>query len=103
MIGCAGSHYRIFLTLVAVSLVAEVTPSAGQILSPARDDSRPSVAAVTLEGEITLDGVLSETIWGTAPGIQTLTMIEPLEGAIPTALTLVRLVWTQETRIRTES
>ncbi len=55
-------------------------------------DSRPELAAGSLRGEIHLDGLLSEDAWKQAPGLDSLTMIEPREGGTPTARTRVRVL-----------
>ena len=83
---------RSLLLLSALCIVTEVTPSAGQIPDPAPEDPRPSISVGVLEGELTLDGVLSEPSWRNAEAIQALTMIEPQEGADPTARTMVTIL-----------
>lgn len=53
---------------------------------------RPSLLVGSLDGEIELDGLLSETVWENAPAIENLTMIEPVEGGELTGLTRVRIL-----------
>ena len=51
------------------------------------------VGAVAQNG-ITLDGALSESLWTTVDSISDLTMMEPEEGGVPTARTVVRVLVT---------
>ncbi len=53
------------------------------------DSARPSVSVGALDGTLQLDGLLSESVWANAPGIDGLTMIEPVEGGELTAHTVV--------------
>ncbi len=70
-----------FLTLnLLVSVL--VTPL-GVVAQPAKDEgaqTRPSLPVGRVSDDLRLDGVLSESVWASAPGIQGLTMIEPFEG-----------------------
>ncbi len=86
------SLFRALPVLLTLCFGAKAAPAAGQLPTENPDASRPSVPVGVLEGEITLDGILSEPAWGTSPGIQTLTMIEPQEGGVPTARTLITVL-----------
>ena len=58
-----------------------------------RDEQRPTLRAGRLpESGITLDGILSEPVWATAPAIDDLRTIEPREGEPPTGKTIVRIL-----------
>jgi len=58
----------------------------------ARNGERPSIPVGALEGEIRIDGVMSEAVWETAPAIENLTMIEPVEGGDLAGATRVRIL-----------
>lgn len=71
------------LSLVPVPLVAQnVHPT-----------PPPEVAAVRLQGEIRLDGVLTEPVWSTAPAANAFRQIQPDEGAPATQHTDVRFAY----------
>jgi len=53
---------------------------------------RPSLAVGSIQDEIRIDGRLVEASWAQAPGIENLTMIEPVEGGEVTAPTRVRVL-----------
>lgn len=58
----------------------------------AQTASAPQVRVGPLTRPITLDGVLDEPDWTSAPAINSLTMSEPTVGATPTARTVVRVL-----------
>ncbi len=55
------------------------------------------MAALTIAGEITLDGRLDETVWGLAETATGFTQREPLQGEPSTERTLVYFVYTEQT------
>ena len=61
-----------------------------QIERPALE--RPVLRIGPLAGEFRLDGRLDEPAWSTADSIPSLTQIEPSEGALPSARTVVRVL-----------
>ncbi len=83
-----------FLLLPIVGLFLEPIAGAGTVGAHAQgvDPERPSVSAGTLNGELDLDGVLSEPVWSSGPTIENLTMIEPVEGGDPTGRTRIRIL-----------
>ena len=76
---------------VTFLLASSPFPSSGQV-SGNRVDPRPSVGVGLLQGEIRIDGILSEDSWATAPMVDGLTMIEPIEGGVLTAETSFRVI-----------
>ena len=76
---------------VTFLLASSPCPSSGQV-SGNRVDPRPSVGVGLLQGEIRIDGILSEDSWATAPMVDGLTMIEPIEGGVLTAETSFRVI-----------
>lgn len=78
----------------ASAFAAISTPAAG---TPDHDARAPSSIAVPLTGEITMDGVLDEPIWQSAPAITQFYQKAPEEGASPTQQTEVRLVFDGKT------
>ena len=60
------------------------------------DGARPSLAAGILQGEIRIDGLLTEETWEGAPLAGALTMIEPVEGGVKTGETQVRVLASPE-------
>lgn len=70
------------------------TPASGV---PEHEIRAPSAVAVPLTGAINLDGRLDEEIWQSAPAITDFHQKEPVEGAAPTQLTEVRIVYDGET------
>ena len=69
--------------------------SGGEARAQAQNGERLAlrVGAVAQNG-ITLDGALSESLWTTVDSISDLTMMEPEEGGVPTARTVVRVLVT---------
>lgn len=49
--------------------------------TPANPVGRPSLTVGDLAGEVRLDGILDEPDWGAADRIESLRMIEPVEGS----------------------
>jgi hypothetical protein len=70
------------------------TPAAG---TSEHDVRAPSSIAAPLTGEITMDGVLDEPIWQSAPAITQFYQKAPEEGVSPTQQTEVRLVFDGKT------
>src|SRR5574341_1453861 len=60
--------------------------------SPAEDEDRPSLRVGALNGDLTLDGVLSEPAWATAEAIANLVTVEPEEGGTPAGKTTVQVL-----------
>ncbi len=57
--------------------------------TPANSLGRPTLAVGSLTGEVRLDGILDEPDWDAAERIESLTMIEPVEGGPLVATTTV--------------
>jgi hypothetical protein len=56
---------------------------------------RPELRATPLgDGQVTLDGILSEPVWAAADSIPNLIMIEPDEGGVPSGRTVVKVLTT---------
>ena len=71
-------------------LVAAYSPLLAQ---SALRSARPSVR-ITDAARIRIDGRLTEAAWSSADSIADLTQVEPLEGAVPSARTVVRVLTT---------
>ena len=56
------------------------------------DRPRPSLRAGMLTDGLRVDGRLDEAAWATAESIADLTMVEPVQGAPPTAHTQVKVL-----------
>jgi hypothetical protein len=56
------------------------------------DPTRPTLRAGVLPDDLRLDGIMEEPAWASAETIADLTMVEPQEGAAPTARTEVRVL-----------
>jgi uncharacterized protein DUF5916 len=56
------------------------------------DPARPSLRAGVLSTDLRLDGRLDEAAWASAETIADLTMVEPVQGAAPTAHTQVKVL-----------
>ncbi|MGI9075870.1 MAG: hypothetical protein ACR2G6_00900, partial [Gemmatimonadaceae bacterium] len=54
--------------------------------------ARPALTAGQPSGRIRLDGVLDEPSWAVTDSIADLTQIEPREGSVPAARTVVRVL-----------
>ena len=80
--------------LAALAASALLTPTGGlaQASATGVSSSRPTLAVGVLDGTLRLDGVLDEAIWAQAPALEGLTMIEPTEGGVPSAATVVRVL-----------
>ncbi|MDQ3517535.1 MAG: carbohydrate binding family 9 domain-containing protein [Gemmatimonadota bacterium] len=91
-----GSFALLIALLVTVQYPHAVLAQAGahRAMTGSRDSSlaRPTLRAGTLLGHIQLDGVLDEPSWGAADSIENLTQIEPREGSVPAARTVVRVL-----------
>jgi len=74
---------------LALLLCLGVSPGGAQ--SPREDPNptRPSIPAGVLDGELRIDGLLTEPAWANAPAIEALTMIEPVEGGELTGMTRI--------------
>ncbi len=83
------SHLAPLLGLVLVPLLQPVD---GRVSAQEVNAQRPSLAVGALEGNLDLDGVLSEGAWKNARAIEGLTMIEPVEGGPVTGHTRVRVL-----------
>ena len=62
----------------------------------ARADGRPTVGAVRTETPMTVDGVLSEEVWRSAPAFTALVQRDPVEGRPPGQPTEVRVAYDQD-------
>ncbi|MGQ0704232.1 MAG: DUF5916 domain-containing protein [Gemmatimonadales bacterium] len=76
-----------------VSLVLLALDGAGLGVSESRaqaaPEARPALRAAQLNGDLKLDGVLSEAAWATADSIPAFTQTEPVQGGTPTGRTVV--------------
>lgn len=79
----------ILLALLSVSM-------AGHVRAEFPEANRPSLRVHPLEGQIQLDGALSEPVWFAADSIAKLRMVEPREGDSPSSRTVVRVLATRE-------
>jgi len=81
----------LFVTLSAISLVGFL-PSHSSLLHAS--NTVKSVTAVRTETPPVLDGFVNDPQWQTAPAILDFTQFDPEEGALPTELTSVRILYT---------
>ena len=84
-----GPVAAVILTALAVPIAAAQNPSGGALRV-----ERPVLRVGTLSGEFRLDGRLDEPAWAMADSIPNLTQIEPKEGSVPSARTVVRVLAT---------
>jgi hypothetical protein len=68
------------------------TPGAKPEPGTADDGARPTLRVGKLPDDIRLDGRLDEPAWAGAEAIETLTMVEPVEGGVPSRRTVVRVL-----------
>ncbi|MGW8265687.1 MAG: DUF5916 domain-containing protein [Longimicrobiales bacterium] len=81
------------ILLLAVSSWLLANPGSSSAQEQVRGTpARLSLAAGPLEGNLRIDGLLTEEAWAAAPAIERLTMIEPVEGGTATAETRVRVL-----------
>jgi len=73
--------------LLACRTLADAEPQAAEEAS-----QRPTLRAGILPGDFALDGRISEPAWSACDSISNLVTIEPREGAVPTARTIVRVL-----------
>ena len=87
-------RYLFFLLvpLLGLALFPVVGPAAARVGAQEASANRPSLSVGVLEGDLELDGILSEAVWRNAPAIENLTMIEPVEGGDLTGLTTVQVL-----------
>src|SRR5439155_7342841 len=76
------------LWTVLLAAAAQAAPPGGARPGPPRE-----VRAVRAREPITIDGVLGEAVWQSAPPETTLTELDPVEGAAPSQRTEVRLLF----------
>src|SRR4029434_4509052 len=77
------------LSAWVLALVASIaTPAESQNQS----SSVPELAAGVLPDDLVIDGRLDEPIWRQVQAIDEFTQTEPVEGAQPTARTIVRVI-----------
>ena len=69
-------------------------PAAGARAQAQNGERLALRVGVVAQNGISLDGVLSEPLWMTVDSISNLTMMEPEEGGVPTARTVVRVLVT---------
>ena len=75
------------LGVFLITLYTGLTASTGPL-----PQDRPRGIVARAEEEVRIDGVLNEDSWGRATPLGPLTMIEPIEGAPPTAATEIRVM-----------
>ncbi len=73
----------LLMTLLAAAIGLQAVSS---------DPPRPTVRAGVLPEDVRLDGRMEEPAWASAESIDDLTMVEPVQGAAPTARTEVRVL-----------
>jgi len=83
-------HLLLFALFVLGSISA--LEASAQATTRGENGPRPSIRAGTLEGDLELDGLLTEAAWAGAPVIDGLTMIEPIEGGQVTGTTRIRVL-----------
>ena len=87
---------RTLWLLIAAALLAALPPAAVSAQNPAAIGpvpmERPVLRVGMLTGDFRLDGRLDDAAWATADSIPDLTQIEPSEGAVPSARTVVRVL-----------
>src|ERR1041384_1632921 len=54
--------------------------------------NRPQLAVFTVSNDPPLDGLLAQPEWSGIPAIQKLTMVEPKQGGVPSAQTIVKVL-----------
>ena len=90
-------------TRLIVFVIAVLVFYAGQVSSGlyaqdyghSRSTAGPVANAVRTDVPPTVDGVLNESIWGTAPAISGFVQHEPMEGQPPTERTEIRIAYDQ--------
>lgn len=80
------THPPLCLLVLAALAVAAAPPG------PAEEAPRPVVQAGRSTGALRLDGLLDEPEWVAAPALEALTMVEPRQGATPSARTIVMVL-----------
>lgn len=88
-----------FVALPAYGLAGQVVRVAGPGQAGAdrgRAAEVPSVAARRLEGQLQIDGLLTEPAWRAEPDIATFVQVEPHSGEAPTEATRVWLVYSKD-------
>jgi Domain of unknown function (DUF5916) len=74
-------------------LLLTITFILGNVLMlRAEEADKPSVAAGDLPPTLHVDGKLDEEEWSKVKGIETLTMVEPIQGGTPSARTIVKIL-----------
>ncbi|HET9383748.1 MAG TPA: DUF5916 domain-containing protein, partial [Gemmatimonadales bacterium] len=84
---------RLVLRCWAIAAALWLPAAGARAQAPNGERLALRVGAVAQNG-ISLDGVLSEPLWMTVDSISNLTMMEPEEGGVPTARTVVRVLVT---------
>jgi hypothetical protein len=77
---CFGTFFRVLVLSLAIPFQVGLSFATGQVVPQDPNGVRPSVPVGILEGDLRLDGLLTESAWAGAPAIEALTMIEPVEG-----------------------
>jgi hypothetical protein len=81
--GVASTSFAALAVIAAAGVTAE---------PPAAGEGRPMLAVGALPDGLRLDGILDEPAWAAAPASSDLVMVEPREGAPPTARTTVKVL-----------
>ena len=79
--------------LAAEALAQLVTPPSG---APGHEERAPKATAVPLTGEISIDGILDEPIWQSAPAITEFRQFDPVSGAPGSQRTEIRFAFDDE-------
>jgi Domain of unknown function (DUF5916) len=88
----------VWRSLAAVALLAQITigGAGAQTTDRASRRGAPSLRATAVSAPLRLDGHLDEPQWQAADSIAELTEVEPTEGAVPVARTVVRVLATPD-------
>jgi len=82
----------VIASVVRAGLTAAVLLRPVQQRPDSGDAARPIVRIAFTTAVIRIDGRLSEPAWSTADSVTNLTQVEPTEGAVPSARTVVRVL-----------
>ncbi|HZD05717.1 MAG TPA: DUF5916 domain-containing protein, partial [Longimicrobiales bacterium] len=81
---------RVVLMVVGLLLPTQLEAQASN--APGSEAGRPALTAAVLGGGIAVDGRLDEAAWASADSIAHLTEVEPREGGLPGARTVVKVL-----------
>ncbi len=87
------SIFRGLLCAIIACLLLTGSSPAGRAAAddPLHDES-PTLRCGTLPGDFNLDGRLDEPAWAAADAVDNITMIDPVEGGVPTGRTVIRVL-----------